>query len=198
MASCEAATHTEVTMTAALGEHALPWTEQEYLALGETADRIELFDGSLYVTPAPVFRHQAISLRLAMALLPTVEAAGLDIFEAINVRLRPGRIPIPDLVVARDVDPDGGIVDAADVLLVCEIMSPSNAAADRVLKMHYYAEARIEWYLLIDPDGPTMQLYHHEAGHYVEHAAGAPGAALTFPEPINVSIDPASLVRARR
>jgi Uma2 family endonuclease len=185
-------------MTAALGQHSLPWTEHEYLALGETADRIELFDGSLYVTPSPTFRHQSISLRLAAALLPNVEAADLDIFEAINVRLRPGRIPIPDLVVAQGADPDGGVLDAANVLLVCEIISPSNAAADRVLKMHYYAEAAIEWYLLVDPDGPTMQLYHYEGGRYVEHAAAAPRIPLIFPEPINMAIDPASLVRARR
>lgn len=185
-------------MTATLGDHPLAWTEQEYLALGETAERIELFDGSLHVTPAPTFRHQSISGRLFAALMPATDAAGLDIFEAINVRLRPGRIPIPDLVVARGADPDGGVLDAVNALLVCEIISPSKAAADRVLKMHYYAEAGIEWYLLIDPDGPTMQLYHHEDGRYVEHAAGAPRIPLTFPEPINVTIDPATLVRAGR
>src|SRR5215475_12991336 len=138
-------------MTAAIGDHPLPWTEREYLALGETAERIELFDGSLYVTPAPQFRHQSISGRLLAALLPVADAADLDVLEAVNVRLLPGRIPIPDLVVARDVDPTGLVLDASNVLLVCEITSPSNAAADRLLKMHYYAEAGIEWYLLIDP-----------------------------------------------
>lgn len=54
-------------MTATLGDHPLAWTEQEYLALGETAERIELFDGGLQVTPAPTFRHQSISGRLFAA-----------------------------------------------------------------------------------------------------------------------------------
>jgi hypothetical protein len=108
--------HVEVTRTGALGEHSLPSAENEYLALGETADRIELIDGSLYVIPSPSFRHQSISGRLFAALLPATDAAGLDVFEAINVRLRPGRIPMPDLVIARGADPDGGVLDAANAL----------------------------------------------------------------------------------
>jgi hypothetical protein len=34
-------------MSTAAGGHALPVTEEEYLSLGETAERVELFDGRI-------------------------------------------------------------------------------------------------------------------------------------------------------
>ncbi|HEX6498378.1 MAG TPA: hypothetical protein VF054_05015 [Micromonosporaceae bacterium] len=48
--------------------HGVPWTEEDYLALGQTLDRIELFDGGLVVTPAPTPWHQHVSRRLANVL----------------------------------------------------------------------------------------------------------------------------------
>lgn len=188
-------------MTAAvLGDRGLPWTEEDYLALGETKDRVELLDGSLLVSPAPAPGHQTISRRLANALEPAAEAAGLEVYEAINVRLRRGRIPIPDLAIVEPIDPEVAVVDVADVRLVCEIVSPSNPAADRVLKMQLYAEARIPWYLLVerDSDAVLLQLFKLDKDHYAEFGAGAPGIPLVMTDPVEISLDPARLLPTRR
>src|SRR4051794_16258767 len=98
-------------MTSAIFGRGLPMTEQEFLALGETSERVELFDGSLYGTPAPTPRHQHISSELKFALRTAARAAGLYIHEAVNVRLQPGRIPIPDLAITHKIDFDELVVD---------------------------------------------------------------------------------------
>ncbi len=173
-------------------EHVFPWTEEDFLALGETNDRVELFDGSLVVSPAPTLRHQGISRRLANALDAPANQAGLQVWEACNIRLRKGRIAIPDIVVTRPIDPDTLVVEARDIPLVCEITS-TNAANDRVLKMHHYAVAGIPWYLLVDPQKLALQLYRLDGDKYVEEASAVPGESLLFTAPIVTELDPASL-----
>nr|MDT0661594.1 Uma2 family endonuclease [Micromonospora sp. DSM 115978] len=181
---------------ASLEPHFGPWTEQEYLALGETSQRIELLDGNLIVSPAPSKRHQTISRRLANATEQAAEQAGLVVFEAVNVRLRTGRIPIPDLVVA-ETDDEGAVVEAAEVRLAGEIVSPTSAANDRITKMRLYADAGIPWYLLVEPDGTTLtlRLFRLDGTHYVEHAVAKSGETLHLTDPIRLTLDPATLIR---
>jgi Uma2 family endonuclease len=181
-------------MAAPVLEHVVAWTEEEYLALGETADRVELFDGSLLVSPAPTLRHQHLSRLLANALEPSAQAAGLDIYLAVNVRLRRGRMPIPDLVITEPVPLDTLVIEANLLRLVCEITS-TNAATDRVLKMHYYAAAAIPWYLLVDPDPLMLRLYRLDGDQYVEDSSAKFGEILTLTEPFEAAVDTALLGR---
>jgi Uma2 family endonuclease len=185
-------------MTAAILDHPGPWTEQDYLALGETPSRVELIDGGLWVSPAPSKPHQDVSFLLMAAIRPAVRAAGLRAYEAANLRLAPDRIVTPDITVA-DTDPRGAIIDAAEVGLVCEIVSPTNAAHDRLLKMQFYAGAGIEWYLIVEPDldtveSVTLRLFRLAGQHYVEHATADGGETLAIVAPFSCRIDTSALV----
>jgi Uma2 family endonuclease len=183
-------------MTAAALEHVGPWTEGDYFALGESPDRIELLDGSLIVSPAPSAPHQQLARRLANVLERAADPAGLSVVEAVNVRLRPGRIAIPDVVVAHDDSQT--VFEASEIELVVEVVPPGNAAADRVVKMQLYALAGIRWYMLAQENPAELRLFRLDGRHYVEHAVATEGQVLSLAEPFAVDLNPAHLVRHRR
>jgi Uma2 family endonuclease len=183
--------HQGDAMTTAIFSDGKPMTEAEFLAIGETPERIELFDGSLHVTPAGTPLHQIVSRRLANAMDAGASESDLLVLEAVNVRINQSRIPIPDLVISSpDIDITNLIIDASAIRLVCEIISPSNASTDRVLKMHYYASGHIPWYLLVDPKARTLRLYRLSGETYVEEPVGD---VLQLTEPIVATIDPEEL-----
>ncbi|MEU4237981.1 Uma2 family endonuclease [Actinoplanes sp. NPDC026619] len=179
-------------MTAAILSDGRPISEEDFLAMGETPDRLELFDGSLFMTPNPTTTHQHLLGELYAELRLPARAAGLHVLLAPNVRLQPNRIPIPDLVITTDMGRKL-VLEARTVLLVCEVTSPSNATTDKVFKMHYYAAAGIPWYLLIDQKTTAMHLYRLANGTYVEHSTARKGEVLRLSEPVVAVLDPKEL-----
>jgi hypothetical protein len=136
----------------------LPLSEQAYLELGETTERIELFDGSLYLTARGRPRHQFIVGRLKEALRPAAQAKGFHLLGAVNLRLGEQRIVNPDVIIARRVDFDDRVVDARAVVLVAEV-APASDEVSRLLKQHFYTAAGIGWYLRIEEETGEPRLH---------------------------------------
>ncbi|MEV4135798.1 Uma2 family endonuclease [Dactylosporangium sp. NPDC049742] len=148
-------------------------SEEEFLALDPTLDRVELLDGRLVTGPLLNNSHQRVSSLLASALDGPAEAAGLFALKAVNVRLRPGRIVIPDVIVADTADDDEQVLEARQLTLVAEVVARDNTQSDLVVKMRCYAEAGIAWYLLAEQEPPgavTLRLHRLDGGRYVEDA----------------------------
>ncbi|HVE95696.1 MAG TPA: Uma2 family endonuclease [Pseudonocardiaceae bacterium] len=180
-------------------DHVGPWTERDYLALPDDRRRIELLDGGLLVSPAVGGRHQRLSSQLCYAL-GRAAPNWLEVLEAINVRVAPGRILIPDLVVVANPGLDLTVWDPADVAMVVEIVSPGSLAADRAIKPQLYSAAGIEHYLRIELSnpGPTSVVYRLRRGHYVAVASSGSGQPLCLTEPFPVDLDLAELAAATR
>ncbi len=73
---------------------------------------------------------------------------------------------------AESVTPKGAAanpsrLEAVDVLVAVEIISPGTGTTDRVTKMYEYADARIPHYWLVDLDTPvTLTAYTLVDGNY--------------------------------
>jgi Uma2 family endonuclease len=180
----------------ALLEHVGPWTEQDYLALPEDR-RIELLDGGLLISPSAVSRHQRLSSQLCYAL-GRVAPSGLEVLEAINVRVAPGQILIPDLVVVTNPGLDRAVWDPAEVAMVVEIVSPGSVAADHAIKPQLYSAAGIEHYLRVELGGPDPSgaAYRLHREHYVKVSSSESGQVLRLAEPFRVDLDFAQLAAA--
>jgi Uma2 family endonuclease len=129
--------------------------------------RAEIIGGTLTTPPSPLPRHARAQRALGSFLGRPFDdddgrggPGGWWILLEVDVRLSPHDIVRPDLAGWRrerlptpwdirpiDVPPDW----------ICEVVSPSNAAQDRVGKRNLYARSGIPYYWLVDPDARTLE-----------------------------------------
>jgi Uma2 family endonuclease len=174
------------------------WTEEAYLALGETKTKIELIDGGLWVSPSSSNPHNDILGNLLPTMKRAAREAGLRAYMTPNVRLAPGRILIPDIAVGKFTY-NAAMNSASEVMLVVEITSPGNAAIDRTLKRRLYAESKIDWYLLVEPDfkdnlSLSVVLLRRDGDEYIPHATANWGETLEVEEPLRLAIATEDLI----
>ncbi len=147
-----------------MGMSALPDTVStidELLALPGDGLRHELLDGVHVVTPAPSYRHQLALTRLLVHLASAVsDHEGWAVLPSpADIVLGPKTLVQPDLFVVR-VEPECAPLSWQELgapVIVIEILSPSTAALDRVVKRHIYREAGVSEYWIVDIDGRVIE-----------------------------------------
>lgn len=152
------------------------WREEDYFALPDSNQIIELSTGRLVMPPPPTPEHQTISgtLYLALARFVEVEASGRVLYSPVAVRLWEGKIREPDLLFIRREHIDrikDRLVDGAPDW-VAEIVSPSTRQTDQEEKLVEYAQAGIPEYWLIDPKARTVRNYTLPEGQTAYAPAG--------------------------
>lgn len=87
-------------------------------------------------------------------------------------------------------------LDARDIQVAVEVVSPSSTSIDRITKPALYAEAGIPTYIRVErtgPNAPAVYIYQLDGGTYREQASAHAGQILTIDKPFPVSFDPAVL-----
>jgi Uma2 family endonuclease len=143
----------------AMPEVARRWTRAEVLALPDDGNRYELVAGQLLVSPSPVPVHQRAVWFLYDRLAPYVKTNHLGItgLAPADLELESEDLVQPDLFVLRDPGLPKSWSDVGIPLLVVEVLSPSTARYDRVVKRPRYQLAGIPDYWIVDIDSRLFE-----------------------------------------
>lgn len=146
----------------------------------------EIVNGELVVSPRPAPRHARVSSVLGGELMGPFDKGkggpgGWWILDEPEIHFSPGEPLVPDLAGwRRDRLPE--LPDTAwfEVIpdWVCEVLSPSSAAIDRVEKMPVYASRGVSHAWLIDPLLETLEVFRLEGKRWFLAGTYRGGAAV--------------------
>jgi Uma2 family endonuclease len=146
------------------------YTYADY-ATWDDSVRYELIDGIPYMMTAPKWEHQSISAALTKQFGIFLEGHSCMVFAApfdvrLNADTEDNTVVQPGLVILCDRTrlSGSGCTGAPD--MVVEIVSPSSARHDRLIKFQQYLKAGITEYWIIDPESKTVSVFILENGKY--------------------------------
>ncbi len=125
------------------------WTAERIRALPDDGLRHEVVDGEHLVTPAPRVPHQDAVLVLATRLHAYVQEHDLGkvMISPADLELDRKTLVQPDVFVTRKRRVKSW-KDALPLRLAIEVLSPSTARADRIVKRRRFQRAAIEYWIM--------------------------------------------------
>jgi len=147
------------------------YTYADYCTWGEDV-HCELIDGVVYdMSPAPLWLHQGISSNIQGQLYIYLQGKPCRVFTApfdvrINADAGDDTVLQPDILVIcnQTILSGTGCVGAPD--MVIEILSPSTASKDMILKYNTYMSAGVREYWIIDPSTRSVRVCLLNDGKY--------------------------------
>lgn len=131
----------------------------------------ELIDGLPYaMSPSPLWNHQRIAGQVFNAIETVINKNGKGcgsckaVYE-LDWVINAVTVVRPDIAVI--CEPIHDFIRSAPRIVV-ELLSPSTAMKDRIIKMDIYHSERVQYYIIIDPDKRTTQTFAWRESGYLE------------------------------
>jgi Uma2 family endonuclease len=137
----------------------------------------ELIDGIPHaMSPMPRPEHQAVAGNLHAEMRAAIKESGCNcrVYQPIDYKVADDTVLNPDLLIVCSPITKPFLDFAPD--LVVEILSPATALKDRHTKFEIYRQQGIPYYLIVDVDTKSVEVFHlHEGGYHLQnHPADAP------------------------
>ena len=140
---------------------------EEFFELPESTHPIELLNGEVMVSPAPVPNHQRIVFRIAKyvkSLVPNGEV----FLSPLDIYLDDDNVVQPDVIwVAENskcIVGDKRLIGAPDLLI--EVFSPGTMVKDKKTKYKLYERHGVREYWMVDPNEQYVEVYSLENDVY--------------------------------
>lgn len=157
----------------ALKQEEIKCTYADMLKIDD-GNRYELIDGDLYLMASPSTLHQEIILEIAHQLKTFLKGKKCRAFIApLDVKLSGQEddkeifVVQPDIMIVCDPNKikEKNILGAPDVVM--EVLSPSNASHDRLIKLNLYQKFGVKEYWMISLEDKLISVYSlNEHGIY--------------------------------
>ena len=146
------------------------YTYADYLTWDKDT-HYQLIDGVPYAMAGASTSHQSISMALSIQIGAFLKGKTCRIYAApYDVRLNADdnddTVVMPDLLVICDKSKiqKNSCIGAPDMII--EILSPSTAKLDRIIKLNRYMRAGVREYWIVDPDNKSVQVFLLKDGKY--------------------------------
>ena len=139
------------------------YTVEEVLAFPADGNRYELVDGELLVTPAPNLIHQYVLGRFYQILANHLASwpDALVFFSPADISWDREKLVQPDIFVVPTTEARSrSWKTCRTLLLAVEVLSPSSARGDRLVKRRLYQRQGVATYWIVDPEARLVEVWH--------------------------------------